>query len=1000
MPVRSISMSYMDLEAAKDAILKISIANPKTAITLRDISSGTKLFQTMSFPTPIENFYLYCHHKIECEKCRFVNFKYEGYQLEALLTTELCSRPRQLLYINRRYVQGGRLTQFANDILMSVLQPADKRNQENCYPAFLFLITCKPSKVDMCFESNSFIQFKDWESVAMVVYRCIYSFLEAEEIEIPFDISEEEIACLSTPQPSLRSLLRQQSPSHNMKSSKVQRNLVPDLSGAKSPVVVDTPKKTNHSEFVPKYPEVFSEKLADLPAQDKDLKTPEKEVVSSRNTDTFITPPFKSKSLVKLQNAPVLNHLREAHDKLDKLDKRSMSLNKTYTVESRITGSSKIDVSLFNQSISSKRRSSTPLCPSKSKMLAINISPIKTAKSRQETKPTASRIQIKRKKSHKSTSSSASKKHTSTDTQSPFQELSALRHTFHLDFKTPKYFSQSSSNIFGKGIDPKKDSGYSETTSRQSHVTIDYNSKTTLSDRVDETPLFVTDEKISSYFCKTSLSGPGAGDQSSSAYIIEETVNSPKKFEVYCDQVVEDNQVTNKDKVEVHNNVADNYPKITSKDCASSPIKIPVDRGCSPINFTQMLNFEKSSNISSVNEPEKVVSPDPSFDISDSLLEHIDTKINEMNKSPDIEHNIPNIPESCDDQGQGEMSYLENSSPCLDCHTQKVTKRLNFASQKHDLQDIAEAEKDKENQMPVFQVLKPTSAAPHLVGDYEPWRKTASKITLKNVTSDFDVRKWKTDVFKTLGEGFMDAQHPFRGVNLLFNAHKFDKSVFDDIKVIGQIDDKFIGCVTKDSLVVLVDQHAAHERVRLECMWDQVNVNRDPAQGIQTKSLQHAIFIETAKSEREFILNMTAKLAFVGFDVILNHSITKNEISIISVPQICFTDTGSLNISIDDIKTAFFQTVDHIRESGGSNLALPPKLVTYLHSKACHGAIRFGDELSLKQCQELIRQLSACDLPFQCAHGRPSFAPIVNLKDSDSEVCDELKLLKLRSRFE
>ena len=34
------------------------------------------------------------------------------------------------------------------------------------------------------------------------------------------------------------------------------------------------------------------------------------------------------------------------------------------------------------------------------------------------------------------------------------------------------------------------------------------------------------------------------------------------------------------------------------------------------------------------------------------------------------------------------------------------------------------------------------------------------------------------------------------------------------------------------------------------------------------------------------------------------------------------------------------------------------------------GAVKFGEPLGVRECQELIRRLSKCQLPFQCAHGR------------------------------
>lgn len=41
-----------------------------------------------------------------------------------------------------------------------------------------------------------------------------------------------------------------------------------------------------------------------------------------------------------------------------------------------------------------------------------------------------------------------------------------------------------------------------------------------------------------------------------------------------------------------------------------------------------------------------------------------------------------------------------------------------------------------------------------------------------------------------------------------------------------------------------------------------------------------------------------------------------------------------------------------------------------IKSRACHGAIRFGDKLSIGQCEELIAKLMKCRVPFRCAHSR------------------------------
>ncbi len=71
----------------------------------------------------------------------------------------------------------------------------------------------------------------------------------------------------------------------------------------------------------------------------------------------------------------------------------------------------------------------------------------------------------------------------------------------------------------------------------------------------------------------------------------------------------------------------------------------------------------------------------------------------------------------------------------------------------------------------------------------------------------------------------------------------------------------------------------------------------------------------------------------------------------------------------------------------------PPPIRALLVLRACHGAIKFGDALSVAQCRELVRRLAGCDLPFQCAHGRPTCCPLALLpgdSTSSSQCINQL----------
>jgi DNA mismatch repair protein MLH3 len=64
------------------------------------------------------------------------------------------------------------------------------------------------------------------------------------------------------------------------------------------------------------------------------------------------------------------------------------------------------------------------------------------------------------------------------------------------------------------------------------------------------------------------------------------------------------------------------------------------------------------------------------------------------------------------------------------------------------------------------------------------------------------------------------------------------------------------------------------------------------------------------------------------------------------------------------------------------------------------GAIMFNDPLTLEQCNDLVKRLTDCAFPFQCAHGRPSMVPLVDLGNqpalgfADAKGSDGMTLLE------
>ena len=89
------------------------------------------------------------------------------------------------------------------------------------------------------------------------------------------------------------------------------------------------------------------------------------------------------------------------------------------------------------------------------------------------------------------------------------------------------------------------------------------------------------------------------------------------------------------------------------------------------------------------------------------------------------------------------------------------------------------------------------------------------------------------------------------------------------------------------------------------------------------------------------------------------------------------------------VRSLVEDVVNELKETRGGCLGVIPKTINYvLNSRACRGAIKFGDKLQHDVCDDLIKRLSECDLPFQCAHGRPSVAPLINLAELSKKLED------------
>jgi DNA mismatch repair protein MLH3 len=186
---------------------------------------------------------------------------------------------------------------------------------------------------------------------------------------------------------------------------------------------------------------------------------------------------------------------------------------------------------------------------------------------------------------------------------------------------------------------------------------------------------------------------------------------------------------------------------------------------------------------------------------------------------------------------------------------------------------------------------------------------------------------------------------------------KLEQSIVGECQLIGQVEDKYLATVC-GSLLVLWDQHAVHERIRLEEMMASTltpGVTQDCSSGMLSSGQSSYRGGDTSSAQQ-----VRWGLGLVG---------TEDTTSMMDIPY-CFSslDTG---MQVELCQTMLLE----LRRITMSKTPLPtsPRTVLeHLGTQACRGAIMFGQALPLARCSQLLHDLAQCRAPFQCAHGRPS----------------------------
>lgn len=179
----------------------------------------------------------------------------------------------------------------------------------------------------------------------------------------------------------------------------------------------------------------------------------------------------------------------------------------------------------------------------------------------------------------------------------------------------------------------------------------------------------------------------------------------------------------------------------------------------------------------------------------------------------------------------------------------------------------------------------------------------------------------------------------------------------------AQLHENYIVAQTETGMVI-VDQHAAHERLVYEKLKQQMAVN-----GVAAQALLIPEIVELSEGDCARILEISEELQKLGLTL---EPFGGGALAVRETPAIL----GEV-----DARAMVLDILDELADLGDSQ-SVQARIEAILSRVACHGSIRSGRRMRAEEMNALLREMEATPHSGQCNHGRPTY---VELKLSDIE---------------
>lgn len=187
---------------------------------------------------------------------------------------------------------------------------------------------------------------------------------------------------------------------------------------------------------------------------------------------------------------------------------------------------------------------------------------------------------------------------------------------------------------------------------------------------------------------------------------------------------------------------------------------------------------------------------------------------------------------------------------------------------------------------------------------------------------------------------------------------------------VAQVLSTYIIAVTADDNMVLVDQHAAHERLTHEVLREQFLSGTIRAQRLLVPDV-----VELSRSQADLLVSRADALSKLGIDL---EPFGNGAVLVRSLPAL-LGNASAVNLLRDLAEELDADDLASIEETP----TLDARLDAVIARMACHGSIRAGRSLTIPEMNALLRRMEETPRAGTCSHGRPTW---VRLTRNDLEL--------------